>query len=144
MFSLFCRYSLDQTFGVLQCGSSKVLSDTNQTDSIYLHNLIIYPNSVMTKHQCNVLFGSRINRICYSHCSLSQRWIYSGFHKSKSKDKFLPSIQVSCTSFSDGLHKNSQLLQSLICPNSHTNYTDSQAIISYTTKQASQIKYFYS
>lgn len=76
--------------------------------------------------------------------AIPQRRFYSGFHKSKSKDKFLPSIPVSCTSFGDGLHKNSQLLQSLICPNSHTNYTDSQAIISYTTKQASQIQYFYS
>lgn len=51
MSSLLGWYSLDQTFGVLQCGSSKELSDTNQTDSIYLQNLIIYPNSVKTKHQ---------------------------------------------------------------------------------------------
>ncbi len=144
MFSLFCRNSLDQTFGVLQCGSSKVLSDTNQTDSIYRHNLIIYPNSVdKTPRQCFIWKQNKQNMLL-TLFAITQRWFYSGFHKSKSKDRFLPSIQVSCTSFSDGLHKNSQLLQSLVCPNSHTNYADSQAIISYTTKQASQIKYFYS
>lgn len=62
---LMSRYSLDKTFGVFQCGGSKVLSDTNQTDSIYLHNLIIYSYSVVKKKK--IIIGLLFKIFLHSH-----------------------------------------------------------------------------